>query len=349
MSETEEEESQCSQLQENDIEKSGNDSDDSLLSNINLDLNLNVDLDLDLEKDLELLEDDVELMKEEDEEEVVTHSYDTLVLSGNAVKGFYVLGALQYCYDNFLLSSIDNYVGTSSGAMISFLMVIGYTPVEIVTTICCSQVMERMQHFDIFAVMNNLGATSFTSIAQFLERMTIDKIGYLPTFSDLKHKFKKNLTCVTYNLTKGVIEYLNYENNPTLPCLVAIRMTSNLPLIFENYKYDNNLYSDGGLANNFAIDYGEKIGTRVLGLYIEFPNAVFSNSDNILEFIYKLIYIPIRQQQQSRVEGIDKTKSRVVSICRAVGENNNNFNFNLSSLDKLEMFSSGYRQCKKVL
>jgi NTE family protein len=309
---------------------------------------VDIDLDLKLENDVEL---EQHYMKEveEEKEEVVMHHYDTLVLSGNSVKGFYVLGALQYCYDNYLLSAIENYVGTSSGAMISFLMVIGYTPVEIVTSICCHQVMERMQHFDIFAMMNNLGAISFTSIAQHLERMTIDKIGYLPTFYDLKHKFKKNFTCVTYNLTKGVIEYLNYESHPTLPCLVAIRMTSNLPLVFENYKYDNNLYTDGGLVNNFAIDYGEKIGMRVLGIYLEFENAIFSNTDNILEFIYKLIYIPIRQQQQSKVERINKTKCRIVPIGKALGENQNTFNFKLTTVEKLEMFSSGYRQCKATL
>lgn len=308
---------------------------------------LDIDLDLKLENDVELEQQYMkEGVEEKVEDEVVMHHYDTLVLSGNSVKGFYVLGALQYCYDNYLLSAIENYVGTSSGAMISFLMVIGYTPVEIVTSICCQQVMERMQHFDIFAMMNNLGAISFTSIAQHLERMTIDKIGYLPTFYDLKHKFKKNFTCVTYNLTKGVIEYLNYESNPTLPCLVAIRMTSNLPLVFENYKYDNNLYTDGGLVNNFAIDYGEKIGTRVLGIYLEFENATFSNTDNILEFIYKLIYIPIRQQHQSKVESINKTKCRIVSIGKA---NQNNFNFKLTTVEKLDMFSSGYRQCKAAL
>ena len=178
----------------------------------------------------------------ESEKEIMTRNFDTLVLSGSGVKGLFVLGALQYCYDNFILSDIENYVGTSSGAMISFLLVIGYTPVEIITSICCNQVMEKMQHFDIFAMINNLGAASFTNISLHLERMTIDKIGYLPTFSDLKHKFNKNLVCITYNLTKGEVEYLSYETRPELPCLIALRMSSNLPLVFENYKYDNYIW-----------------------------------------------------------------------------------------------------------
>ena len=64
--------------------------------------------------------------------------YDTLVLSGGSSKGILTLGALQYCYDNFLLNKIETYVGTSSGAIISFLLIIGYSPIEIMVYICCN-------------------------------------------------------------------------------------------------------------------------------------------------------------------------------------------------------------------
>ena len=95
-----------------------------------------------------------------------------------------ILGALQYCYDNFILTDVINYVGTSSGAMTSYLLAIGYTPVDIVTYICCYQIMEKIQHFDLFAMINNLGATAFTPVSELLEKMTIDKIGYLPTLDN---------------------------------------------------------------------------------------------------------------------------------------------------------------------
>ena len=282
----------------------------------------------------------------ESEKEIMTRNFDTLVLSGSGVKGLFVLGALQYCYDNFILSEIENYVGTSSGAMISFLLVIGYTPVEIITSICCNQVMEKMQHFDIFAMINNLGAASFTNISLHLERMTIDKIGYLPTFSDLKHKFNKNLVCITYNLTKGEVEYLSYETRPELPCLIALRMSSNLPLVFENYKYDNNLYTDGGIANNFGVDIAEKLGSRILGIYIHFDKNTFSNSDNILEYIFKLIYIPIKQQHKTRLEKIDSSKSRLIKLVEVSKKSRTIFDFSINTVEKLELFSNGYRQCK---
>lgn len=282
----------------------------------------------------------------EPENEIIKSNFDTLVLSGGGVKGLFVLGALQYCYDNFLLSEIENYVGTSSGAMISFLMAIGYTPVDIITSICCNQVMEKMQHFDIFAMINNLGAASFTNISLHLERMTIDKIGYLPTFADIKHKFNKNLVFITYNLTKSEIEYLSYETRPELPCLVALRMSSNLPLVFENYKYDNYLYTDGGIANNFGIDFAEKIGKRILGIYIHLGKKTISNSDNILEYIFKLIYIPLQEQQKNKLEKVDTKKSRVIKLAETKHKSRTIFDFSMNTADKLELFSNGYRLCK---
>ena len=284
---------------------------------------------------------------ESSREEEDNTKYDTLVLPGGSIKGLIVLGSLQYCYDNYLLNDIVNYVGTSSGAMTSFFLAIGYTPVEIISSLCTSQVMERMQHFDIFAMVNNLGALSFTNISECLEKMTIDKIGYLPTFYDIKHKFNKNLVCVTYNITKGEAEYISYDTHPTLPCLVAIRMTSNLPLIFENYKYSNNYYIDGGIVDNFAIDKADDMGKKVLGINIVFDIAKFSSTDNVLEYIYKLMYIPIRQQQKSKIDKVCPKKCTIISVSDLSAKST--FNFSITTTDKLDMFSSGYRQIKKII
>ena len=284
--------------------------------------------------------------EEEDDDSEVDIKYDTLVLPGGGIKGLLILGALQNCYDNFLLTDIVNYVGTSSGAMTCYLLALGYTPVDIVTYICCYQIMEKMQHFDLFAMMNNLGATSFSSISEVLEKMTIDKIGYLPTLLDMKQQYNKNLVFVTYNLTKHTEEYLNHETHPSLPCLVALRMSANLPLVFENYKYNSNLYIDGGITNNLAIDVGERIGSKVLGLYINYLDYSFSNGNNILEFIYKLMYIPIIQLQKNKLEKADKKRCTVLNLSDTMVVKM--FDFSISTTEKLELFSTGYRQVKNI-
>ena len=89
----------------------------------------------------------------EDKESIVI-DYDTLVLAGGSSKGLMILGALQYGFDNYLLKNVNTYIGCSAGAMIGYLLAIGYTPIEIVVYICCNQLMEKMVHFNIVAMIN---------------------------------------------------------------------------------------------------------------------------------------------------------------------------------------------------
>jgi predicted patatin/cPLA2 family phospholipase len=233
---------------------------------------------------------------------IPNYDFDTLVLSGGSSKGIMILGALQYAYDNFLLNKIDKYIGTSVGSIICFLLLIGYTPIEIMVYLCTHEILEKLQHFNIVAMINGNGALSYSGIYEQLEKMTIDKIGYLPTFKDIKEKYGKQLICATYNLTYNKTEYLSFENNPNLPCLIGIKMSSNLPLIFEKFKYNNNFYIDGGISDDFAIDIGDKMGDKILGIVITIDNNSFnSEGESILEYIYKLIFIPISQSMDSKI------------------------------------------------
>ena len=271
-------------------------------------------------------------------------NFDTLVIAGASSKGIVTLGALQYAYDNYILKNITTYIGTSSGAIICFLLLIGYTPIEIIVYICTHQLLEKLQHFNIVAMLNGGGATSFSSIYEQLEKITIEKLGYLPTFQDLKDKFDKNFICVTYNLTDDKTEYISYETHPNLPCLIGLRMSANLPLIFENYKYGNKFYIDGGISDNFAIDIADKKGTKILGLVIASGNESFNKDPdaNILEYIYKLIFIPISESTEYKITN----SSSKCKIIRLDYSKLKFFNFNINSKEKLDIFSSGYEQMK---
>ena len=278
-------------------------------------------------------------------EKICVYDFDTLVIAGGSSKGIVNLGALQYLYDNNIGKNINTYIGTSSGSIICFLLIIGYTPIEIIVYICTNQLFEKLHHFNIVAMLNGNGAISFSNIYEQIEKMTIDKLGFLPTFEDIKNKFNKNLICTTYNLTDSKTEYLSCENNPNLPCLIALKMSANLPLIFETYKYGNKLYIDGGISDNFAIDIGDQLGSKILGLLISSDNESFSNEPdmNILEYIYKLIFIPISQSTEYKIKNV----SDKCTIIKLDYDKLKFFNFNINSKEKLDIFSSGYDQIKK--
>jgi hypothetical protein len=123
-------------------------------------------------------------------------SFDTLVISGASSKCIIILGALQYLYDQNYLNNIDNFTGTSAGAIVCFLLIIGYTPIEIIVYICTNQLIEKMAHFNVVAMINGHGASSFSNIYEQLEKMTIAKIGYIPI--DVCHLYHGSLKNRSY-------------------------------------------------------------------------------------------------------------------------------------------------------
>jgi predicted acylesterase/phospholipase RssA len=280
------------------------------------------------------------------EKEKTEKMYDVLVISGTSSKCIITLGALQYIYDNFLSKSLKTFIGTSSGSIICYLLIIGYTPMEIMVYICTNQLFEKMQEFNIVALVQGKGAISYNYIHEQLEKMSIKKIGYLPTLLDLKEKYNKELVCVTHNLTQKKTEYLSWKTNPSLPCVNALRMSSNLPLIFEQYKYGKDLYIDGGISNNFAIDVAHEYGEKILAIFLENNDKNDITDMNTIEYIYKLMFIPITQRLDYKL----KYKKDLCKIVKLVDNTELRFfNFGEKSKVKLEMFSNGYNQISKIL
>lgn len=275
----------------------------------------------------------------------ITH-YNTLVLSGGSVRGIAILGALQYAYDNFLLTKVTTYIGTSAGAIISYLLCIGYTPIEIIVYLCTHQLMERLQSFNIVAMLQGRGAASFNQLAEHLEKMTITKIGYLPTIGDLHQKLGKTLICATHNLTESRTEYIRYETHPTLPCITALRMSSNLPLVFERYKYGRCFYVDGGISDNFPLQLADLPNNKALcvSLARDKSNLEEGAELNALEYIYDLMFVPIDQSTTCKIDAASD-RCNIITIPASKFKF---FNFNLSSTDKLNLFSEGYEHMKTI-
>jgi predicted acylesterase/phospholipase RssA len=272
--------------------------------------------------------------------------FDTLVLCGGSINGICLLGALQYLSDKKLISNINTYVGTSVGAIINYLLIIGYSPVEIIVYLCTHHVLfEKLKCFDLVQASRGEGATTFLYIADQIEKMTIDKTGRLFTFKELESTFHKNLVCVTYNVSQDKEELVSHDKTPDLPCLIGLRMSSNMPLVFETFKYGNSFYIDGGLSNNFPLNIGETLGLKVLGIHLQHTSGgEYTNpSVSLIEYVFKLLTIPTVTNE---LNVIANKKGSTVVISLANGLTRKFFDFNLNSKTKLEMFSSGFELCK---
>ena len=279
----------------------------------------------------------------EEKQQIHQSTFDTLVLSGGALNGFILLGGIQYLYDKHLFQTITHFVGTSIGSIISYLLIIGYTPIEIIVYLCThNELVEKMKKMNILNITRGEAAIPFSCISDELERMTIEKIGSLLTMSELTKRFGKTLVCTTYNVTTAKAEYISNETFPNMPCLTALKMSSNLPLIFENFKYGDSFYIDGAFSNNFPIDIGEKVGKKVIGLCITYNLTIKSPKIDLLDYVYKLLFIPIQQSINHRISNKQENTHVINMIPTSVDV----FNFNIDHKMKFEMFSKGYNEVK---
>jgi len=272
-------------------------------------------------------------------------NYDTLVLSGGATKGIILLGAIQCAMDNLLLKDIVNYVGASVGSMISYLLAIGYTPVEIMVYICTHRILERIATFNLVAMINSEGAISYSLIQETLEKMTLDKVGKFLTMKELRDMYGKTLICATYNNTREIMEYIGPDNYPDLPCLIAIRMSSNIPQLFGDFNYMRFEYVDGGISDNFPVVAAEEIGKKILGIVL-LPDTKHKSEEKnkgFLEKLFSLMYVPINQSTSFRIS----LTTKKTTIVRIPSGSLKFFNFNIKSSTKLDMFSEGYQEFRK--
>lgn len=275
-------------------------------------------------------------MSSQPKDEIVQKSYDTLVISGGAIKGILSIGALHYVYKKDFEKSITTFVGTSIGAFICYFLILGYTPLELIVYICTHSIFENMTEFNINKLISGNGAISFSKIQETLEKMTLEKEGQFHTLKSLYEKFKKKLVCCSYNSSLEREEYISYENYPDMPCLVALKLSAALPIVFEECRYLNMTFIDGGIVNNFPIEY-VKNTDNALCIITPFVKKE-GGYKNILDHIYDLVFIPINKLLENKLKSPPKNCDVIVLISEQIKF----FNFNVGVKEMLDMFSTGY-------
>jgi predicted acylesterase/phospholipase RssA len=276
-------------------------------------------------------------------------SYNSLVLSGGGTKGFCTLGALQYMYDNNLLSkNIKSYIGTSVGSIISYLLAIGFSPIEIVVYVCSNNIFESL--LTNFSQLTNLwsGIYDYSTITKHCENMTLSKLNYIPTLKQLKDNLDKELIVCCYNLSKHKREYISYLNYPELSCLDAIRMSSNIPFIFTECIYNNDEYIDGGVIDNYpinilssdnfkdSISVGINLDDHKTTDTEEEQNTNYAKILKLINKMYNIMMIPTKENREYNIE-ID-----TITIYTSIKF----YNFSITHTKKLELFSYGYNSAK---
>jgi predicted acylesterase/phospholipase RssA len=271
----------------------------------------------------------------------MTDSHESIcfVIGGGGVKGYGMLGVIEYIGEQFDLSDVHQFVGTSIGSILGYLLCLGYKPLEIIHLSIQYKVLEQLSSIACTPEMlfSQYGLLEFEPILEFLELMTLSKYGKLFTLESLYTELSKDFACMTYNFTKMRTEMLHYTTTPHLSCLQALQMSSSIPYVFTQCIYNDQVYIDGGIVDNFPIRAAVKLHphSNMYGIVTGFRNL-----NPVREIsLYQLLTLTVYENQKKAMRKYRK-RCRIIDVTL---EDTAALDFHSGLPRIMEMFSQGYR------
>lgn len=245
------------------------------------------------------------------------------------------------------------FAGTSGGAVVSFLLAIGYTPDEI-WSLMNNGLMKRMSPRSNYLMASyRKGLRKSEAIISVLEDVCMAKTGMLnPTFGDIKERFNTDLYVYAVNETLGVGEIFCAEEDESESAILAVAASAAIPIYYTPVKIGPFLYSDGGALNPYPIkylsdpSYGNLQPDEILGLMIERSSELTGEpfvADSLSSRFGRILDIMV--QGNSKVHMSDELYARTIKISD-MGVSSTDFNMSVKNSMKLEM--AGYAKSKEL-
>lgn len=226
--------------------------------------------------------------------------FSSMVISGGAVKSLSSVGCIKYLEEIDIIKYIVNFLGTSAGSLLCLFIVLGYSSDEIIAFMCEQFQQEEIVQLDIdevFSLFESYGISSGKNLTQFIANMLYKKLHqYDITFLELAKTTGKNLIVCVANITDEHEEYWSVDTEPNMNVSFAIRASCSLPLIFTPVNYKNKVYIDGGIYNNFPIDYFHANVIRdVIGINITTKKNQNTNPNNFFSYLNLVLATALKQ------------------------------------------------------
>lgn len=260
-----------------------------------------------------------------------------LVLSGGSIKGISFLGVIKYLEEKNIMKDFKVYAGSSVGSMILYLLNIGYTSEDLISVLLNIDI-SNSKDITTDSILEYFKKFGFDTGKNMMKILTIftkrKKIKTNITFSELYKLTKKKLIITGTNVSKQIPVYFDYQSYPNMSVIEAVRISISIPLIFTSYVFNQDLYVDGSLMDNYPIGIFDN-KEEILGLYIE--NVVNPKINSIDQFIYSLINCLMKREIY-----FYKKKNKHITVNIKVGTNYSMFDIDIKQ--KKHLYTIGYRE-----
>lgn len=268
---------------------------------------------------------------------------ETLVFSGGGLRGISYTGIIRLIDEYNLRKDIKHIIGSSIGAMAALYMILKYSYDDVMDVVLNFS-MKQIQDINVNTILKAPATYGIDSGKKFIEfyKSLITRKGYSVDIT-LKEIFI--LTGIKFTVVTTCIEeckayYMNYENEPDMPLWKACLMSSNVPFIFPPFEYNGKHYIDGGLIDNFPLQYLDETPGKGLGVILNdsLSGNELSSASNYVMTIFKCY------NHTNNLAKFKKYETNLITIIV------NNIKFYEAEIDKQQLNSlvlAGYEQMKE--
>ncbi len=268
-----------------------------------------------------------------------------IVCGGGGIRGIAYIGALERLTQTGMLNNVQTCVGSSVGALIAAMYVVGYTPVEMKDQMLKLQ-FNDLQDINVMNVINNYGLDSGRRIIEYIKDLIKQKYGTSEiTFKDLYNSTNKELIITGTCVTDRCVKYFSHEETPNVKIYDAIRLSIGIPLLFTSVKYQNKRYNDGGILDNFPIHL-MRDKTNVLGLKL-ISDDVCVNEDNNSDDTPENFIVNLISCFFSVIENLRNIQCDNIDVIRINTGNIKSIQFNIDNDTRNQLYMMGYNAINK--
>jgi NTE family protein len=258
-----------------------------------------------------------------------------IVASGGGTRGYGLIGALHALEENGILNNIEEFVGVSAGASVLAFYVMGMSPLMIHHFLRSFE-LSKMQQLSI-KNLSNFGLDNGQILDNIINKaLKKTKLKKDITLLELFNMTGKKMIFGTVNVNKMQYEYISYATHPNVTLMMALRMTTCIPLVFTPINYNGNLYIDGGVMNNMPMEYYHDKLDDVLGLYLYYDDKEYNTIDGLYDYFSCVANCFLKNGVDTKIKSYAR---HIIFI-----ELNTDFlDFNMDNKVKDTMFIDGYK------
>jgi NTE family protein len=262
-----------------------------------------------------------------------------IVFSGAGIKIYAFIGVLKALKEHDLLKNIKSLIGTSAGALISIALCLDYDCEEIEELMLKIKI-DKLKDFsstDIINCFNTYGidnGSNFKRLFKIIIKAKTKKDNI--TFKELYELTKKKITITATCVNSMETTYFNYEKTPDFYVEDALLMSISIPFLFTPVKHDNKLYIDGGLTNNYPIDFFEDDLKNTLGILITTSINKCYDINNIEDYVSSIFL-------SSYYKLLRNCYNKYINNTILLENTFNFIDFNISMENKKELIEFGYK------